>query len=504
MPSLARNAVLNFSGQVFPAVVAVVCVPPAVRLLGTERFGLLSIILVMIGYLSVLDLGLGVAVTKMLAQALACHGNGQRVRDIFWTAFFAQLGMGALAGGGLALFTPASTEHFLNIPASLSREASVTFYLCALALPIVMVSSSVVGLLQAAQRFDLTVKVQLPLAVIQYAIPLICGWISPRLPVVVSALLVCRILSFSIMLRLARNVFPDLFYRCWPKKSELSALIRFGGWITVGNTISPVMVYADRFLIGALISLGAVTYYSVPLDASMRVLLIPTSLVGALFPVLSSLAVNEHSERNNRVARQALKYIICFTGIPVILLLVFARDILKLWMGAAFATQSTTTMQILLLGILANSAARLPLAVLQALDRPDILPKFQMIAAPVQLALAVLLLKRLGLVGAAIAWTLRLVVEMLFLFQRSHRLAKMPVADLFSEKIGAATLYLLAFGVGGLAILSLAHQSLFHAGLCAVMAIGGFAGIWWYFLNGQDRSTILRAIRGAASDRAAL
>ncbi len=348
-PSLGRNAVLNFSGQAFPAVVAIICVPPAVRLLGTDRFGLLSIVLVIIGYLSVLDLGLGLAVTKLLAQALASRADAARVPSIFWTALFTQFGMGTLGGAALALFTPALTRHFLNIPAVLNQEASIAFYLCALALPIVMVSSSVVGLLQAAQRFDLTVKVQLPLSVAQYAIPLICGLIYPSLPLIVSALLICRILSLSIMFWLANQVFPTLLSKPWPEKRELGALIRFGGWVTVSNTISPIMVYADRFLIGAFISLGAVTYYSVPLDASMRVLLIPTSLIGALFPVLSSLSVRQRAERNNQVVQQALKYIICFTGIPVILLIVFARDILQLWMGAAFAAESTTIMRVLLI-----------------------------------------------------------------------------------------------------------------------------------------------------------
>ncbi len=110
--------------------------------------------------------------------------------------------------------------------------------------------------------------------------------------------------------------------------------------------------------------------------------------------------------------------------------------------------------------------------------------------------MAVLLLKRLGLVGAAIAWTSRLGIEMVFLFACSRQLANLPLSALVSEKVGAAALYLLGFGAAGLLILSLGHQALFHAGLCAAMLAGGFASVWWYFLTRQERSMILRAVRG--------
>lgn len=495
-PSLARNAVLSFSAQVFPAAVAVICIPLAVKVLGTDRFGLLSIILVIMGYLSVLDLGLGVAVTKLLAEAIASHAEIRRVTGIFWTALLTQLGMGTLGAAGLIFLTSDLTKHVFKIPAALSGEASAALYLCAVALPIVMGSSSVVGLLQAAQRFDLTVRVQLPMSVAQYAIPLVCGLIRPNLVLVVSALLACRAVGFWILFWLGTRVFSGLLSQFRLGKDEFRALLRFGGWITVSNTISPVMVYADRFLIGTLISISAVSYYSVPLDAAMRILLIPTSLVTALFPFLSSMSVSESTVRVTSVVKRALKYIICFTGVPVVLLIVFAGDLLRLFLGAHFAEVSTGILQVLLIGILANSVERIPLALLQASDRPDVLVKFYFFAAPVQLALAWVLLKRIGLIGAAIAWTARLVIETGYLFACAQRFTRISFSQMASGEIAAATLWLPLFGALGCLGLLTSNQLIFRAALCAVMMAVGAAGTWGYFLNSQERSMIMRAIRG--------
>ena len=54
---LARNALLNLIGQAVLLLVGVVCVPLVIRGLGTERFGLLSLAWVILGYFSIFGLG---------------------------------------------------------------------------------------------------------------------------------------------------------------------------------------------------------------------------------------------------------------------------------------------------------------------------------------------------------------------------------------------------------------------------------------------------------------
>ena len=72
--SLARNTGLNIIGQVVPLLVGLGAIPYVVRGLGTERFGILSIAWVLLGYFSLFDLGLGRATTKFVAE---CLGRGE-------------------------------------------------------------------------------------------------------------------------------------------------------------------------------------------------------------------------------------------------------------------------------------------------------------------------------------------------------------------------------------------------------------------------------------------
>ncbi len=67
---LARNTLLNLIGQGLPLVVAVITIPFIIHGLGIERFGLLSLAWVVLGYFAIFDLGLGRATTKFVAEAI--------------------------------------------------------------------------------------------------------------------------------------------------------------------------------------------------------------------------------------------------------------------------------------------------------------------------------------------------------------------------------------------------------------------------------------------------
>src|SRR5690606_31260268 len=102
---LARNAVLNLLGQSAPMLVALVAIPVLIAALGTERFGVLTLIWVVIGYFSLLDLGLGRALTHLVAEKLGA-GREEEIPALSWTALALVLALGAAGGLVAALLAP--------------------------------------------------------------------------------------------------------------------------------------------------------------------------------------------------------------------------------------------------------------------------------------------------------------------------------------------------------------------------------------------------------------
>ena len=56
---ILKNVAINFFGLVLPTFVSLVTVPSYIKLLGVERYGVISLVWTLIGYFGILDLGMG-------------------------------------------------------------------------------------------------------------------------------------------------------------------------------------------------------------------------------------------------------------------------------------------------------------------------------------------------------------------------------------------------------------------------------------------------------------
>ena len=76
---IVRNTVLNLVGLVVPLAVGFVTIPMVVRALGNERFGILALVWVVLGYFGLFDLGLGRTTTRYVAD---CLGRNDKIRQL--------------------------------------------------------------------------------------------------------------------------------------------------------------------------------------------------------------------------------------------------------------------------------------------------------------------------------------------------------------------------------------------------------------------------------------
>ena len=404
---LARNTLINLIGQALPLVVAVVTMPFVVRGLGLERFGILALAWAVLGYFNIFDLGLGRAATKFVAEALG-RDEQERVPAIVWTTVSVQAAFGVVGGLILAGITPLLVELILNIPQELVVEARLSFYLLALSFPMVLISSSFRGALEAAQRFDLVNAVRAPFSALNFLSPLVGVLLGWDLPGIVVLLVISRVLSLIILYWLCIHVFPSLKGMFRFHRAELRALAGFSKWLTITNVVVPIFVYLDRFLIGSLLTISAVSYYTVPYEVVSRLLIIPASLTGVLFPAFSSLSSNGDQDELNVNVTRSIKYIATAMMLPTVIFLLFAEDILRIWLGNDFALESASVFRLLSVSVLFNAIGYIPFSLIQGVGRPDIVAKYLLIELPLYAGIAFFLILRLGINGAALAWCLRM------------------------------------------------------------------------------------------------
>jgi O-antigen/teichoic acid export membrane protein len=417
---LFRNTALNFIGRLVPLGIAVFTIPYVIHGLGVERFGILSLAWVILGYLSLFDLGLGRATTKFVAEELG-KDKIERIPKIIWTSLTVQTIMGAVGGIVLAVVTPVLVDKILRIPPDLVNETKLIFYILSVSVPLVICSRNLVGVLEASQRFDLINAIQIPSSSLGLLIPAIGVSIGLTLPSIIVFLAVSWVVSTLVYFFLCLRVFPPLREGITIDPRLFRPLFTFGGWVTLSNALIPLLLYLDRFIIGAVISIAAISYYTAPYEVVSKLLIFPGVLAVTLFPAISGLSPINRKGLEGLYAR-SLKYIILIMGPIVAVAILFARDILKLWLGGDFPVRSTDVFHFLALGMLLNALAQMAATLLDGIGRPDIRAKVFVSYVPLYVVLLWLLIGKYGIDGAALAWALRAGLELILFFETSRRL----------------------------------------------------------------------------------
>lgn len=410
--------------------IGILVIPILIRLLGTDRYGLLTLGWIVIGYFSLFDFGLGRALTRAVAERLA---RDESFAPLVWSGLLAMAVLGGLAAVVLLLVLPWLITQVLIIPENLIGEALGGFTLLAAAVPFVVLTAGLRGVLEGQQAFAASTLLRVPMGVLMFLAPLAASLRQPSFRQACLALLLVRVVFSVLYLMLCFRRAPSLSAITGARFHHLRDLMRFGSWMTVSNVLSPLMSYLDRFLVGAVLSVAAVAHYATPYDAVMMLGILPGALVGVLFPAFAA-TFQSQPERTALLFERALGYIWLAMFPLAAVIVLFAPELLNVWLGAEFRLHSTRPVQWLAAGLLINSLAYVPLAMLQAVGRPDLSAKLHAAELVPYLFIVYGLAKFRGIEGVAIAWVVRASLDSVLLFvlavKRLPRLERLVVRHL--------------------------------------------------------------------------
>jgi O-antigen/teichoic acid export membrane protein len=495
---IGRNAVLNLSGHALPLVVGVFTIPFIVRRLGLDAFGVLSLAWALLGYLGFFDLGLGRATTNALAKELD-RGNHAALPRLFWASLKLSLLLGLVAGGVLAALSDLLVRSVLRLPPALIEDAGFTFLLLSASLPPVLASTMLRGVLEAAQRFDLINAIRIPANASLFVLPAAALAVGSGLPGIAALLACASALTFVAYMVACVCAIPAVRARQPLNRALAKSLLSYGGWVTAGNALGPLIVYLDRFLIGALVSTTAVAFYAAPYEIVTRLWVFPASLVSALFPLFSVSHATRVQNQLQNLYMRPITYLVLTVGSGAVLLIIFADPVLRLWLGPAFAEQAAWALRILAAGVLVNSVAHVPYSLIQALGRPDLVAKLYVVELVAYVGVAWPLIARWGITGAAWAWTIRALADAVALFVLAWRLCPFKWMDVVRGGPVRGVTALCGLGVSTALAVRLIVPGIVSAQLLVTAAlVSGFALCAWKWVLSAPK---WRPMPGGSVDR---
>ncbi len=472
---LARNALLNLAGHAAPLLAALLLVPMLVSRLDAESFGFLALAWALVGYFSLFDLGLGRALSRLVAERRGTPAEAG-LPVLSRTALTLTLALGAAAGAALFLAAGPICESLLGLSPGLQGDARDALRVLGLSLPLVTLTAALRGLLEAGQHFGWVNAIRVPAGILTFAAPLAATLWSGSLVALAVSLVLMRVAAFAAHWMACRRLSPALLGLARPQGVAAREMLGYGAWLTVSNVVGPLMVYIDRFVIAGLLAVSWVAYYSAPYELVTRLWLIPAALTGVLFPAMAAAS----PERLAALYRTGTKAVLIAVFPLALVATVFAEDWLQAWLGPQFAAHGARVAQLLCLGAAVNCLAYLPFTLLQARGRADLTAKLHLAELPVYLLVLWALVGHWGIEGAAAAWALRCTADAAALFLFAGR----AVRPGFTASQMATVVLVLAALAGALMPSATGGKLLYAlAALALFCALG-----WLVLLDESERS----------------
>lgn len=406
-----RNSFFNLLGLGIPLLLSLGTIGWLSRILSIEEFGIFLISFSLLGYASIFDMGLTRAVIRFISLN---NRDFHEDRLVMGTSTIAVFLLGVFISIVL-YFTSSLVVDFLKVSSSNFLEVENSFKILSFIIIPTLISMVWFSFLEGRQEF-LKLNIYKTISGIIIALgPLFGGLFDSTLSGVMIGFLYARLLSCFIAFLPNYFVFKLKIF-CF-KIETLDKMIKFGGWITLSNLISSVMVYTDRFILSNILGANQVALYAAPSEVITRMGIVPGAIARVIFPLFTSS--NQDSKENSKKVYGGMVIIMLVVITPIFL---FSELLLGFWLGENYAIEGSVLLRILLIGFFFNSLAQIPFSRIQALGKSKLTAYIHIFEVLPYLLILYLFANNFGLVGVAIAWTTRVILDYLIIEYFSRKL----------------------------------------------------------------------------------
>jgi O-antigen/teichoic acid export membrane protein len=397
---IARNALFSYGTTIATALVGLVVTPLLLRHLGAAQFGLWILLLSVVGYLGLLEIGLYLTVSKRVAENLATH-DAKRLGQILGTAFVLYVSLGFVA-----LIISGVLASFVGTLFHLEPAAIPAAGWCLLLLGVNQLFLFIVRLQPAilfgAGRLDILTGIA---SLTGIGASLVNVFLTLRGYNII-ALAVCTLVATCISALLVRRSIlrhlPKISIRPGQFDRDIAMdLMKFGSRNATLSIAGTIAFGADALIIGLLLPVANVANYAIAAKLTNLIKDLCQKPIDVLLPAYS------HSNAQNNIERQfqlwsesiSLSMAVCLPF--VIIIWGFGSQIIEAWVGQGHEA-SYAICAVLSLMILMQLPGHACYMILTGTERNLFLVRMYVFAAAANLLVSILLTRLLGPIGVAL------------------------------------------------------------------------------------------------------
>lgn len=412
-----RNAIANWLGFLFTAVVGFFLSPFVVEHLGATRYGVWSLIAGLVGYLGLLDLGIRQAVNRYTAhhRATGTHEESSNIVSAALRLFGFLGALALLVAAALAFLAP----DLFNIPGDLVDDARAIILIGGATVAVTLVGGVFGGVVTGVERFDVQCGLDILVTTARATAIVVAlkgghALVALALIQLMSAALNCLVYWIA-----ARRLYRELRIRLGGALGRhIRTIIAFSASLSVLYALGLVISYSDVLIVGAFLPIEAVTYFAIAGALATYAKELTRSLAYLMTPRVGALTSTGHDQIGELVVKVAGVATLVSTPIAVTFL-VRGASFIDLWMGPAYGPLSGPVLQLLAALVWLEASRTVIGHSLTGMAKQHTVIPGVAVEAAAKITLSLLLVGPLGIAGVALGTLIPGVIVSLGYFPRS-------------------------------------------------------------------------------------
>jgi len=436
---LKAGAFLNYVTIILNVLVGLLYTPFMLRMMGQSEYGLYSLVASVIAYLTILDLGLGNAVVRYTAKFRAENKYDEQY-EMFGMFFILYVAIGIIALlVGTVLYVNVENMFGASMTVLEIDKAKVMMLMLVFNLAFTFPMSIFGSIINAYERFVFPRIVNIARVVLNTIVMVFLLRLGYKAIAMVVVQTVFNVLTLLInYFYCKKELHIKLYFRKF-KWSFMKEVLIYSFWIFLNVIMDRVYWSTGQFVLGAISGTIAVSVFAVAIQLQMMYMQFSTAISTVFLPRVTGMVAtgdndNELSDLFIRTGRiQFIVMALILSGF-----IVFGKQFIVLWAGDAYIEAYVMCVMFfssLMIPLIQN----LGITILQARNQMKFRSILYLAIAVVALVMQIVLAKRWGGIGCAIAISGALVLGQGFIMNIYYaRVQKIDIPLFWKEIVGMA------------------------------------------------------------------
>lgn len=399
-PRFRRNVATVYLNTFVTIATVAVTTPILIHGLGRSQYGIWVLLNAISPYAALLDLGVGAATMKYVAELHGRDDAGLARVTATSMSLLGLLGVFVLIVGlAFAIVFPDVFGIRPHDASSASVAMAIVVVDAAVALPAGTFSAS----LAAVQRYDILYLTLTGVGVAQaigWVLVVVFGGGLVELAVVTVAFdAVGHVVRFVAVRRVVRGAAftPRLYDR-----EAAGRIARLSGWIALGNASTVIINRIDAIVVAAVAGVTAAGVYGVGQTVAVGVEQLVRPVFTGFFPRAAELSAEGDDVALRRTMFAGTRLAVAIAAPSLLAVVVLAKPAVRVWVGSGFGTSATVAMY-LVAALAVGAVTRTGFLMLQAAGHVHVTSRIVAAEAVLNLVLSIVLGRALGAAGVALA-----------------------------------------------------------------------------------------------------